>query len=89
MKYGVYVIRDMLTGYLTPTVDVNDKSAARNFVHAITRTDGIFHSHPQDFDLLRIGNYDSETGVVSDCEHELVAVGLTVSKLQEVRNDEV
>ena len=31
MKYGVYVIKDSVTGFLTPTVDQSDNSAMRNY----------------------------------------------------------
>lgn len=66
MKYGVYVIRDVETGYLTPTIDVNDNSAKRNFAFAMNRPDSIMHFRPKDYSLHRIAEYDSETGVLYD-----------------------
>ena len=35
MMLNVYAIRDLRSGYLTPTVDQNDYIAARNFANAI------------------------------------------------------
>lgn len=65
MKYGVYAIHDRLTGYLSPTVDQNDPSAARNFAHAVLRSGSLMESHPGDYSLFRIGDYDAETGRIT------------------------
>ena len=64
MKLGVYCIRDSKVGWLTPTVDHNDASAARNFVHAMKQTDSLLYSHSKDFDLWKIGTFDSEKGTL-------------------------
>ena len=31
MKYPIYSIRDAKTGFMSPTVDMNDPAAVRNF----------------------------------------------------------
>lgn len=62
MKYGVYSIRDYKTGFLTPTIDVNDASARRNFEHACSNPNSLFCSHPSDYALFKIGTYDSDSG---------------------------
>lgn len=63
MIYGVYAIRDLKTGFLTPTVDVNDQSAMRNFEHAVvSHPDSLFFSHPEDYTLFKLGEYDSDLG---------------------------
>lgn len=62
MILGVYCIKDAKVGWLTPTVDQNDASAARNFVHAMRNSQSILYTHPKDFDLYHIGEFDSETG---------------------------
>lgn len=64
MKYHVYAIRDAHTGFMTPTVDPNDASACRNFEHAVFDTRSLLNTHKQDFDLYRIGSYNSETGAI-------------------------
>lgn len=64
MIYGIYAIRDAKTGFLTPTVDINDQSASRNFAHASMQTNSLFCTHPQDYDLYRLGTYDSESGFI-------------------------
>lgn len=64
MIYGVYAIRDSKTGFLTPTVDINDQSAARNFEHAALQSNTLFFSHPADYDLYKIGSFDTDSGLL-------------------------
>lgn len=75
MKLGVYCIKDTKVGWLTPTVDSNDASAARNFVHAMKNTNSILYTHSKDFDLFKIGEFDSETGIITGVLPELVFEG--------------
>lgn len=64
MIHGVYCVRDVKTGFMTPTIDMNDQSAARNFIHAVRNADGILRSFSQDFDLYHIADFDSESGTL-------------------------
>lgn len=65
MTLGVFCIRDLKVGWLTPTVDTNHASASRNFVHAMKNKDSILYTHSKDFDLYQIGKFDTETGLLS------------------------
>lgn len=65
MIYGLYAIRDVKTGFMTPTMDSNDSAAVRNFFHAVRNSEGILYSYAQDFDLYHIADYDSDSGVVT------------------------
>lgn len=65
MIYNLYAIRDIKTGFMTPTMEVNDDSAARNFTHAIWNSDGILHSFCNDFSLYRIGSFNSDTALIT------------------------
>lgn len=63
MIYNLYAIRDVKTGFLSITHDVNDASACRNFEHAIlNHEDSLFFSHPEDYALYFLGTYDTDTG---------------------------
>lgn len=62
MKYGVYSMRDNKTGFLTPTLDQNDQSAIRNFEHACQNIDSLFFTHPSDYSLWKIADYETDTG---------------------------
>lgn len=65
MLYGIYCVRDLKTSFLSPTVDVNDASAVRNFSHAIIASDNIMHTHRSDFELFKLGTFDTDTASIS------------------------
>ncbi|UPW41655.1 nonstructural protein [Peromfec virus RodF8_29] len=60
MDYGVYAMRDARIGFLSPTIEINDDVAIRNFYHAVTHSDGVLDSFANDFSLYRIGSYESD-----------------------------
>lgn len=67
MVLGVYAIHDAKVGFLTPTVEQNERVAIRNFCHAVVNSQSILSSFAKDFALYRIGTYDNDTGaIVSD-----------------------
>lgn len=68
MILGVYAIRDIKTGFMTPTVEPNDAVAHRNFAHAVQLSDSVLFSHASDFSLFRIGSFDSDTGHIEPFE---------------------
>lgn len=72
MKYPVYAIRDVHTGFMTPTVDQNDASALRNFSHAVMHSDSLMNSHPKDYSLYKIGYFETENGNIEACLPELI-----------------
>lgn len=75
MILGVYCIRDIKAGWLTPSVDQNDACAARNFVHAMKNTSSLLYTHPRDFDLFKIGEFDTEKGEMFPFDHALIISG--------------
>lgn len=64
MKYGLYSIRDIKTGFMTPVMEVNDAAATRNFYHSVQNSEGILFTFAQDFTLYRIAEFDAETGQI-------------------------
>lgn len=64
MKLPVYAIRDVRSTFTGLTVDTNDATAVRNFAHAVMQVGSIMNSHPQDFSLYRLGEFDTDTGVL-------------------------
>lgn len=64
MKFGVYSIQDVKTGFMAPTVEINDQVAMRNFQHAIMQSESILFTHASDFKLYKIGEFDSDTAVL-------------------------
>lgn len=76
MIYGIYAMRDGKSSFLSPNVDLNDATAIRNFDTAIKRSNDVMHFHPQDFQLYRIGHFDTDTGKIIPLEViELVCDG--------------
>ena len=72
MKYGMYCVKDLKTGYIPPTFDYNDESAIRNFEHACSKTESLFFTHPADYQLWCVGYFDSDTGVIEKDSRFLV-----------------
>ena len=64
MTFGIYSICDKLTGFMTPTVDLNDASAMRNFEHAVLSPGSLLNSHSEDYSLCCVGTFNSDTGEV-------------------------
>lgn len=64
MLFSLYCIRDKYTGFMSPTVDMNDDSARRNFAYAINNNPGVMNFAPSDYDFYRVATFDSKTGDV-------------------------
>ena len=65
MKYPVYCIRDQKVGFQPQLIlEQSDQSAVRGFSFAINGNDGLMNFSPADFDLFRVGEFDTETGSV-------------------------
>lgn len=73
MKFPVYAVRDSLIGFGMPLLRDNDSVASRAFEHDITRDDFPYKTHPQDYQLYRIGIYDTDNGVLEATPVELIA----------------
>lgn len=63
MIFGVYAIRDAKTGFLSPTCEINDQVAQRNFESAVLNSDhSLFFTHPDDYSFYRLGSFNSDSG---------------------------
>lgn len=76
MIYQVYAIRDNKSEFLSPSVDINDETAKRNFAMAMSRHDSTLNFAPADFDLYRIGTYDAKMAKLTPVTPEFLAHGL-------------
>ena len=81
MKKNLYAIRDKLTGYMNPAPEESDQVAIRAVAHAV-QSDimNSINAKPSDFTLNQIGEYDTETGVITPCP---VRVACEISELIE------
>lgn len=65
MKLGMYAIYDKMTGFMIPSFQQNDEQAIRQFGYDVTSTDmSLIKANPADFNLQKVGIYDTETGVI-------------------------
>lgn len=80
MKLGIYSMRDRLTGYLQPSFDLNDAVALRNFEAAIlqVRPGNLLHTNPEDYALYKLGDFDSDSGVITPMSPLQIATGSAV-----------
>ncbi len=80
MKVGVYSMRDQLTGFMSPTFELNDQIAVRNFSFALKKPDTLLFASAKDFDLCKIGEFDSETGALIPMDPKVICQGIAVVK---------
>lgn len=78
MVYPVYSYRDAKVGFGAPTIDLNDQTAIRLFSYKVNNSDGLMGFAAQDWDLYKIGTFDSEKGVMVSETPVLVVSGSSV-----------
>ena len=77
MKYPMFCYRDNKVGFMMPQCDQSDQSAIRGFAFAVNNHDGMMNFAPQDFDLYKIGEFDTDTGKVNPCTPVLIISGVS------------
>lgn len=60
----MYSVRDKLNGFGQLLVDTNEATAVRNFQNGIASNVGM-QNNLSDYDLYQLGEYDTETGVIT------------------------
>lgn len=68
----IFAIKDVKVGFMSPFIRQNKELAIRDFKDALgdSNPNNILKSHPEDFELWKIGTYNLETGIiVSELEH--------------------
>lgn len=74
MKLVVTAVYDKMTGYMLPTFKMNDEQAKRDFAYDIISNDiSLINANPTDFNLQKLGTYDTETGVIEPCKITILA----------------
>lgn len=61
----VYSMRDIKSDFMAPTYSSNDAVAMRNFESAIEQSHDVLFTHRFDFQLFRIGSFDTDTGILT------------------------
>lgn len=69
MLIRLYSIRDRVAGvYADPFVSVNDATAARTFNLALSNSDTLRFTCPEDYQLWYLGSMDNYTGEILSCD---------------------
>lgn len=79
----IYAVKDMRSKEFTdPFVESNDATALRGFSFAVNSGNGMMNYSPADFRLFKLGEWDSELGIVYclDTGVELIAAGEDVKE---------
>lgn len=63
MIYEVVAVKDNLTGFSAPQLEINIDSAKRRFRDAVEETKHM-SKHIADFSLYRLGSFDVEKGLM-------------------------
>lgn len=87
MKYLMVALKDELTGFQAPTIEVSAETAIRNFTAAVNSIKA-FQENPQDYSLYRIGYFDTDTGIIETSVDKLVSANSVLRKVDtnEVQN---
>lgn len=64
MKYGIFALKDKKVGFMNPFVQLNDEVAERTVKVGAMSDDAMTHNCPEDFELWKLGTYNSETGEI-------------------------
>lgn len=65
MKKIIVTVQDLKSGYADPFIIDNDKLAVRMFrASFLDNNKNIMSIYPEDFRLVKIGEYDSKTGLI-------------------------
>lgn len=66
MKYGIYCVRDVKTGYLSPILDTNDETAKRNFMTQVKNAEinPTMFFNKSDFSLYKLAEFDTVDGSI-------------------------
>ncbi len=87
MKTQIYSIYDTAAAtYQKPTFARTDGEIMREFQNICTDKEHPCGQHPEDYNLMRLGNFNDQNGLVINEENECLATGLEMVAL--LRNKE-
>ena len=65
MTTYVYCVRDSKSGFTSPVLSASDDLAKRDFFFAVSHDNALLANFPVDFDLYRVGSFDTVTGILT------------------------
>ena len=68
MKHRIYCINDLTAAHFSaPFIQVNDGTAKRLLAELVSDPQSKISKTPEDYNLVFLGDYDDETGIVTAC----------------------
>lgn len=64
MIVNLYSMRDLKSNFMAPNISTNDAVAMRNFESAIEQSHDALFTHRSDFQLFRVGSFDTDRGLL-------------------------
>lgn len=86
MKFGIYCVRDIKSGFQTPTAQVNDAVAVRGFASAVLNSDSVLFTHASDFALYKVADFDADTGRITPLDLPVELIRASAVLLQKEAN---
>ena len=84
MKQIIFSIHDKAAQvYTTPFFEHNRALAIRALATQVTNKDGLLNSHPEDFVLYKLAEYDDATGTITPHEPEKVITIEEIKRMQD------
>ena len=85
-------LRDRVANrFLDVQLERNDKTACRGFINALSSVSAdrqsLLLTNPEDFDLVRIGEFDTVTGKVTN-DYLVLMTGIEALNFEEVNEDD-
>lgn len=80
MKLEICAVRDRaVDAFGMPFFCKHQNEAVRSFTDEVNRPESQFYSHPDDYDLYYLGQYDDATGTLVSNTPSMLATGKSVS----------
>lgn len=86
MVFGIYCVRDVKSGFQTPTAQVNDAVAIRGFASAVLNSDSVLFTHASDFALYKVAEFDADTGRITPLDLPVELIQASAVLLQKEVN---
>ena len=82
MKMGIFSIKDLKAGFQQIFLSANEAVAMRDFGQICCKPDTNYNNFPADYELYKVGEFDTDTGIADTNVTKLVSA-LAYVKLEE------
>lgn len=65
----LYAVKDVKVGFMQVVMFHNNEEAKRAFLYVASDKNSTVGKNPEDYELWYLGNYDVESGLISDTEN--------------------